>query len=85
MDAAQLFDPLDQLVGGAGHGGHVDGDLIAGATGFGDTRSDGADPFKIAHRRTTVFLHHQRQKPLPHSILRADAGVLRLANVEASL
>ncbi len=53
-----LARPLDQLVGGAGHGGDHDGHVIAGVDLALDVARHVADAVEIGDRRSAEF-HHQ--------------------------
>ena len=53
----QRLAPADELVGGAGHGGDDDGDLVAGVALALDARGDGADAVEVGDRRAAEFHH----------------------------
>ena len=58
MQHRRLPAPLDQLIGGAGHGGDDDGDVIAGVDLALDVARHVADAVEIGDRGSAEF-HHQ--------------------------
>src|SRR5690606_16076935 len=81
---ADLGGQVEQLVGGVAHGGHDDGDLVAGAVGLHDALRHASDRVDVGHGGAAVLLDEKGHRGVPNREVGGTGGADALVSAAKS-